>query len=92
LICSEKTPEYFSVPENASPVQAAEEPRNLKNPNQRWRNLGRIAWDLAGSAFKLWVLYQFFVKESEIVFARIKSSSRSEIPAQKLPQSTYIRP
>ena len=60
------------MPENASPVQAAEEPHNLKNPNQRRRNLGRIAWDLAGSAFKLWVFCQFFVKESEIAFARIK--------------------
>ena len=37
---------------DASPMQAAEEPPNLKNPNQRWRKLGRIAWDLAGSAFK----------------------------------------
>ena len=72
MICSEKTPEYFSVPENASPVQAAEEPHNLKNPNQRWRNLGRIAWDLAGSAFKLWDFGQLVVEESEIAFARIK--------------------
>ena len=87
-----KLQSIFLCQKNASPVQAAEEPHNLKNPNQRWRNLGRIAWDLAGSAFKLWVLYQFFVKESEIIFARIKSSSRSEIPAQELPQSIYIRP
>ena len=57
---------------NASPVQAAEEPPNLKNPNQCRRKLGRIAWDLAGSAFKLWDFGQLVVEESEIAFARIK--------------------
>ena len=38
--------------ENAQPMQAAEEPPNLKNPNQRRRKLGRIALDFAGFAFK----------------------------------------
>ena len=32
----------------------------------------RIAWDLAGSAFKLWDFGQLVVEESEIAFARIK--------------------
>ena len=57
---------------NASPVKAAEEPPNLKNPNQRRCKLGHIAWDLAGSAFKLWDFGQLVVEESEIAFARIK--------------------
>ena len=58
--------------ENASPMQAAEEPPNLKNPNQRRRKLGRIAWDFKGSAFKSRVLCQLVMEESEIAFARIK--------------------
>jgi len=32
----------------------------------------RIAWDLAGSAFKSWVLGLLVVKENQIAFARIK--------------------
>ena len=51
---------------NASPVQAAEEPPNLKNPNQRRRNLGRIAWDLAGFTIKIGVLGLLVVNESQI--------------------------
>ena len=39
--------------ENASPMQAAEEPPNLKNPNQRRRKLGRIAWDFARLRFQI---------------------------------------
>ena len=39
--------------ENASPMQAAEEPAKLKNPNQRRRKLGRIAWDFARLRFQI---------------------------------------
>ena len=44
------------------------------NPNQRGveRVKTRIAWDLAGSAFKNRVLGLLVVEESEIAFARIK--------------------
>ena len=51
---------------NASPVKVAEAPPNLKNLNQRRRKLGRIAWDLAGSAFKIGVLGLLVVNESQI--------------------------
>jgi hypothetical protein len=54
-------------------VKAAEEPPNLKNPNQRRRKLSPYCLGfLLGSAFKLWVSGQMVVKESEIAFARIK--------------------
>ena len=44
------------------------------NPNQRGveRVKTRIAWDLAGSAFKNRVLGLLVVKENQIAFARIK--------------------
>ena len=51
---------------NASPVQATEEPPNLKNPNQCRRKLGRIAWDLAGFTIKIGVLGLLVVNESQI--------------------------
>ena len=46
-------------------MKAAEEPPNLKNLNQRRRKLGRIAWDLAVSAFKIVVLGFLVVFESQ---------------------------
>ena len=58
--------------ENASPMQAAEEPPNLKIRISVDASCRRIAWDLAGSAFKLWDFGQLVVEESEIAFARIK--------------------
>ena len=54
-------------------MQAAEEPPNLKNPNQRRRKLGRIARDLKGSAFKLWDFGQLVVNESQIGNPLIKT-------------------
>ena len=58
---------------NASPVQAAEEPPNLKNPNQCRRKLGRIAWDLAGFTIKIGVLGLLDVNESQIGNPLIKT-------------------
>jgi hypothetical protein len=54
------------VQKNASPVQAAEEPPNLKNPNKCRRKLGCIAWDLAGFTIKIGVLGLLVVNESQI--------------------------
>jgi hypothetical protein len=53
------------VQKNASPVQAAEEPPNLKNPNKCRRKLGCIALDLAGFTIKIVVLGLLIVFESQ---------------------------
>ena len=58
---------------SASPIQAAEEPPNLKNPNQCRRKLGRIAWDLAGFTIKIGVLGLLVVNESQIGNPMIKT-------------------
>ena len=60
--------------ENASPMQAAEEPPNLKNPNQRWRKLSPYCLGfLLGSAFKNRVLGLLVVDESQTEKPLIKS-------------------
>ena len=68
---------------NTSPVQAEEEPPNLKNPNQRRRKLGRIAWDLAGSAFKLWDFGQLVVSERK---SKSFCQDKNRLRGQKYPQ------
>ena len=75
---------------NASPMQAAEEPPNLKNPNQRWRKLGRIAWDLAGSAFKIGVLGLLVVNESQIGNPLIKTGFKVRNTHRKIAPK-YLR-
>ena len=73
--------------ENASPMQAAEEPPNLKNPNQRGveRVKTRIAWDLAGSAFKNRVLGLLVVEESQIQNPLIKTGFGARNTQYRIP-------